>query len=431
VNCTRAYTPIPLCTPARASLLNGCWPTRHGCIANPESEGWQPPIAGLPLCPELLRDSGYQTAYIAKWHVDGKKDPTHYGFDRYHPDEDYARWRAAQGLPPTFLWKGFDLKALFGRTDEAVPPEQTRVAWGADRTLDVLRDCASDEARRPWFVRWDPTEPHLPNIVPEPYASRYNTEELSPWSSFPDPLIGKPYAQRQAIRNWGLEDWTWEQWRPVVARYLGEIALLDAQVGRLLDWLDASGLAENTLVIYTSDHGDLCGGHGMMDKHFVMYDDVVRIPLMMRWPAGGIAGGKTCAAPIIHALDLPAALLEVGGLPIPKTFQGRSLLPWVQGDEKSWRDSVFSMYHGNIFGMYSQRMVTDGKGKYVWNATDLDEFYDLEADPAERVNLAADPARAGDAQIYRNRLLKWMEEIEDPLLTPWNRRVLEQGLKAS
>jgi arylsulfatase A-like enzyme len=89
------------------------------------------------------------------------------------------------------------------------------------------------------------------------------------------------------------------------------------------------------------------------------------------------------------------------------------------------------MYHGNIFGMYSQRMVTDGKGKYVWNATDLDEFYDLEADPAERVNLAADPARAGDAQIYRNRLLKWMEEIEDPLLTPWNRRVLEQGLKAS
>ncbi len=125
---------------------------------------------------------------------------------------------------------------------------------------------------------WSPSEPHLPNVIPEPYASLYPPAQVPPWPSFSDPLAGKPYIQRQQRVNWGVEGWTWDQWAPTVARYLGEITLLDAQVGRLLAQLDALGLADDTVVIYTSDHGDLCGGHGMVDKHYVMYDDVMRVP---------------------------------------------------------------------------------------------------------------------------------------------------------
>lgn len=430
VNCTRAHTPIPLCTPARSSLLTGCWPTRHGCIANYDSEAWQPPLQGLPLCPVLLRDSGYHTAYIGKWHVDRNIEPPGYGFIQYVPEGDYGKWREAQGLPPRFSWKNFTVKKVFGNEDENALPEQSRLNWGADRVIEMLHERTEEKnTGKPWLIRWDPSEPHPPNVVPHPYSIIYDTDELKPWASFSDTLENKPIAQRQSRLNWGVQGWGWEKWRPTVARYLGEIALLDFQIGRILNALDAAGLAENTLVIYTSDHGDLCGAHGLMDKHFIMYEDVVRVPLLMRWPAGGLVGGRKCDAPIIHALDLPAAMLEAAGLPVPETFQGTSLLPWARGGSDKRRDSAFSMYFGNIFGMYSQRMVSDGKWKYVWNVTDMDELYDLENDPGELRNLAHSSAHLEILKNRRARLIQWMEETRDPLLNPWHRRVLELGTK--
>ncbi|MCP4454594.1 MAG: sulfatase-like hydrolase/transferase, partial [Planctomycetes bacterium] len=126
---------------------------------------------------------------------------------------------------------------------------------------------------------------------------------VRPRPSFPDPLDHKPYIQAQQRRTWKVDEWTWEQWAPVVGRYLGDISLLDAQIGRILSALDALKLADNTLVMYTTDHGDMCGGHGMIDKHFIMYDDVVRVPLIMRWP-GRIAPGSRCEAFVSHEIDL-------------------------------------------------------------------------------------------------------------------------------
>ena len=105
---------------------------------------------------------------------------------------------------------------------------------------------------------------------------------------------------------------------------LGQISLLDAQLGRVLATLDRLGLAENTLVVYTTDHGGLCGGHGMIDKHYVMYDDVVHVPFVARWP-GHIAADSVCDAFITHGLDLAATFCDVAGATIPETFQGQSL----------------------------------------------------------------------------------------------------------
>jgi arylsulfatase A-like enzyme len=285
---------------------------------------------------------------------------------------------------------------------------------------------AAAEWDGPFFVRWDPSEPHLPCVVPEPYASLYPPRDIPPWPSFPDPLAGKPYIQTQMRRTWGVNGWTWADWQPVVSRYLATVSLLDAQVGRVLDALDRLGMAENTLVVYTCDHGDTCGGHGMLDKHNIMYDDVVRVPVLARWP--GTARGRVCDAFVMHGLDLAATFCDVAGVPIPDSFRGESLVPLISGaTQMNGRDVAFGQYMGSQFGLYSQRMVRDHHWKYVWNPTAEDELYDLDADPGEIVNRAADPACQRELHRLRERLIVWMDQVGDPLCNQWTRPMLLEG----
>lgn len=420
LNFSRAFTPSPICVPARASLLTGVWPTEHLSIANADTEAPRPFRQDLPTFSQVLNQAGYRLGFVGKWQIHRQKPPTDFGFHDYIDDSGYTAWRAELGLPPqphTNRW--------FGEIDPWIQPGQSRLGWGADCVLGLLRAYARGSS--PFFLRWDPSEPHLPNIVPEPYALLIPPEHIAPWPSFPDPLLSKPFIQSQMRRTWQVDDWTWEQWAPVVSRYLGEISLLDAQVGRVLAELDHLGLAENTLVIYTCDHGDLCGAHGMIDKHYVMYDDVVHVPLIMRWPAR-VRSGQLCDSFVCHELDLAATFCEVAGVPAPATFKGHSLLPLLRGERMETRQDIFAMYQGNQFGLYSQRMVRDHRWKYIWNATAQDELYDLENDPGELTNLAAHPGQAAELSRLRRRLVSWMEEIKDPLLNGWNKAQLLENL---
>jgi arylsulfatase A-like enzyme len=239
---------------------------------------------------------------------------------------------------------------------------------------------------------------------------------IPPWPSFPDPLLDKPTVQSRSRDRWNVAAWTWDDWTPIVSRYLGEIALLDDQIGRLLAALDRLDLAANTLVIYTTDHGDMCGGHGMMDKHYVMYDDIMRVPLLLRWP-GVLPAAHTSDAFVIHALDLARTILEVAGIDPPPSFVGRNLIDIVTGtgDERS---DVFGQYQGTHQGLFSQRMLRDRRWKYIYNPAAEDELYDLAADPGELRNLAVDPAHAEQLHQMRERMGAWMAEINDPLSPP-------------
>jgi len=410
VNFTNAFCPLPVCTPARNSLLFGQWPTQHLAITNHDTEAPRPARDGLTAYSALLHAAGYRMGYVGKWGVHPDKGPTDYGFRDHIPGSDYDPWRAAQGLPPPPHVNGF-----FGETDPGIAPEQSRLAWGADRVCDLLVRYAQSSA--PFFLSWDPPEPHLPNIVPEPYASLYPASDIPPWPSFPDPLLGKPYAQAQQRRTWGVDGWAWDRWAPTVGRYLGTLTLLDAQIGRLLARLDDLGLAENTVVVYTTDHGDMCGGHGMVDKHLVMYDDVVHVPLILKLP-GRTASGP-CASFVCNALDLASTFCDLAGVPAPAAFAGRSLLPLLRGETQAGRDSIFAMYCGNQFGLYSARMVRDGRWKYVWNVVAEDELYDLVRDPGEIVNLATAPQCRPELRRLRRLLVAWMEQIDDPLCNGW------------
>ena len=417
---TNAYTPIAVCVPARNSLIYGTWPHDHLSIANWGTEAPRPAREGLVPYTRLLNEAGYYLTHVGKWQIHPEQGPLAYGFHERVVDKGYASWREARGCPPP------PKPGWLGGPDADARPEDTRLAWGAEHVVAQLEQAAV--RGEPFYLQWDTHEPHLPCMPPEPYYSRYHPDEIPPWPGFADPLDGKPYAQAQQRRTWQVDGWDWEDWAPVVARYLGTVGLLDSQVGRVLDALERLGLAEHTVVVYTTDHGDMCGSHGMVDKHMVMYDDVIRVPLIVRWPAGNAPHGATCEAFVSHALDLAATFCEVASVPIPETFRGQSLLPLLSGDDSAARKDIFATYHGNQFGLYSQRMVRDAQLKYVWNANAEDELYDLEDDPGELVNRATDVAYATVLSEKRARLVVWMEETGDPLLNSWTRRQLLEGL---
>jgi arylsulfatase A-like enzyme len=425
INFTNAFCPIPLCVPGRNSLLHGQWPTEHLAICNWDSEAPRPPSDSLPTFTRALRDAGYYLGYVGKWHVHQTKSPLdeQYGFHEYISDgKPYDAWRESRGFAPIPRSNGW-----FGELDPHIGPEYSQLSWGANHAIRMIE--RGVQTGKPFFVRWDPTEPHLPNIVPEPYFSMYPPDEIPPWPSFPDDLVDKPYIQAQQRRTWRVAHWTWHDWSKVVSRYLGVISLLDAQVGCLLDALKWLDVADNTLVVYTTDHGDMCGGHGMIDKMNIMYDDVVRVPLIMRWP-GHIAPGTVCDAFVSHAIDLASTFCEVAGVPIPDTFRGQSLLPLMNGSQvNNGRQDIFATFHGNQFGLYSQRMVRDYRMKYIWNLTAEDELYDLLLDPGELRNLATNLVYRGELQRLRRRMIAWLEETKDPILNQWTRPQLLDGLK--
>jgi arylsulfatase A-like enzyme len=194
-----------------------------------------------------------------------------------------------------------------------------------------------------------------------------------------------------------------------------------------LEKLRELGIEDDTLIIYTTDHGDMCGGHGMMDKHFVMYEDVVHIPLIMRYPPL-LPQGKVCDEFVINEIDLATTFLSLARLPIPETFKGKDLIRIARGEDKG-REDALSIYHGAQLGSWTQRMVRDREWKYVWNASGEDELYNLKEDPGELRNLVEEPAYKGELARLRKRLVQWMEEVNDIMLNSWTRAQLEKGTK--
>ncbi|MFW5846004.1 MAG: sulfatase-like hydrolase/transferase, partial [Planctomycetota bacterium] len=282
----QAYTPCPICVPARVSLLNGQYTACHGTINNYDAESFRRPDPEQPTHPRVVGGAGYHTWHIGRWHVDPRRPAQDFGFHEFLQDWRYGKYRSRLDLAPK------QPAERYGGIDPN-PFEHSSLAWHA-RQVNAAIDWSQTQDSDPFLIHWHMLEPHPAYWPVQAFAERYDPAAIDPWPGFADDLADKPWIQRQMPANWGIADLGWEDWAPVVARYLAVISQLDAAVGLVLDELDRRGLAENTLVVYTSDHGDLCGSHHMFDKHYVMYDDVTRIPLLMRWPGGGIPAGRIC-----------------------------------------------------------------------------------------------------------------------------------------
>jgi arylsulfatase A-like enzyme len=302
----------------------------------------------------------------------------------------------------------------------------------AEKAVGMIRDFSG--SGQPWHIRLDFPEPHLPCRPAGRFAEMYRPQDIQAWGSFKENFKDKPYIQQQQLYNWGIQDFKWEDWAPVVSRYYGIISQLDDAIGMVLKELDKTGTAENTIVIYTSDHGDMCGGHRMFDKHYVMYDDVTHIPLIVRWPAVIQNAGRIDNNFVYNCLDIPATINDIQGSAPENCTHGKSLLGILKGEnnypDNSFREYIVSTFNGQQFGLYTSRMIRTDHWKYIWNTTDIDELYDLKKDPHELRNIIRDRENSKTVEELRRKLYNELDGFGDGLVkTYWLKEQLLNNRK--
>lgn len=422
-----AFTPIPICGPARASLITGLRPGRHGILFNKECGT----VAGRDFVDrpatlaEILARRGYRSTLCGKWHVGTELTPADCGFEGVlHPGYGYPSEHPDYLAYLRRLGAEFRLQEEFyGRMPDgsrgpllcAVQDGPDRVGvpfYLADQAVAAMRHAAA--RREPFLVRCDFWGPHEPCIIPERFARMYAPAALLPWSNFEDDLANKPRVHRVMRRYYGVDAFTWDDWARIIAMYCGYVAMIDEAIGEMLYMLDSEGLAANTAVFYTADHGGMLGAHGMEDKGPFLYDEIVRIPMAARIP--GAPGGRRSDA-LVYNMDIMPTVLELAGCEVPAGLDAVSLIPLLVGQGARVREdeAVWAEFHGHQ-APYTQRMLRTRTTKYVFNPADIDELYDLESDPGELHNLVAEPNQTGLLREMRGRMLDRFKKIDDPLL---------------
>ena len=443
-NFSHAFVQAPVCVPSRASFFTGRYPHSHRNRVN-----YTPLATSEVLLPAWLRNAGYRTAIVGKSHLYYHYPPTAdearlTGFDLvdlhdgvYFTDEwsAYARWRQRhdplRDIPYRRLARQVgrlraDLPANANPNRAAIDARFTDTAWTGLRTRERLKELAVGE--QPFFLFCSFWKPHGPYEVPVPFDSMYNDieiplpqpETLETIGRLPLPvqkliLRGKrpPYAMDRQQLQW------------LYRSYYGTVSHLDQEIGLVLDALKEARLEDNTIVVFTSDHGDQLLEHGLIGKN-VFFEASIRIPLMIRLP-GIVRPGSYDA--LVESVDVVPTLFELIGLPEPQSCQGQSLMSLCSrsGRPLPERDAVFCenvipevITNGGLDFSFAKgegvkgirhpdaKMIRTRRWKYNYYADGYAELYDLQEDPQEQRNLAASPAHKAIVTDLQQRILNWL-----------------------
>jgi arylsulfatase A-like enzyme len=463
VRFTRAYVQSPICGPSRMSFYTGRYMRSHGSNWN----GF-PLRVGEPTLGDHLNELGVRSVLVGKTHMaadlDGMArlgiDPAsatgvhlaQCGFEPYERDDglhpssrtrprydDYLRERGFAGENPWAEWAGSAEGPgrerlsgwLLAHADKParVPEEHSETPYITRRAMDFIDEATGDG--RPWCLHLSYIKPHWPYIAPEPYHALYGHNDLLPAirseaeRADPHPVYAALMAMRPS-RNFSRD----EVRTRVIPAYMGLVTQIDDQLGRLFGFLDERGLADKTMIVFTSDHGDYLGDHWLGEKDF-FHDCAVKVPLIVADPhrAADASRGSACDA-LVEAIDLVPTFTEYfGGVAKPHVVEGRSLLPWLRGERPAqWRAHVFSEYD---YAMLEARltlrqpiadcrlfMAFDGRWKYLHATGFRPMLLDLETDPRELRDLGADPRFERERERLRGALLDWALRDHNRITTP-------------
>jgi len=410
-----AYTATPSCTPARAGLLTGWAPWRHGMLGYSRVA----PHYGNEL-PRMLRDAGYYTTGIGKMHWHPQR--TTHGFHQVFLDEsgrvesegfvsDYRRWlrETAPEMDPDATgigWNDYRSGAY------ALPEELHPTRWTADMAVGFLNEYQRPE---PFFLKVSFARPHSPYDPPARFMELYEDVDIPP------AVVGD-WAERNAMRGQKLPSSTArgdlgpEQVRASRQGYYGSVSFIDEQIGRVLDAVRQRGMFENTLIIFTADHGDMLGDHHLWRKTYA-YEGSARIPMLIRCPdhVAPIERGQVRSEPVELRDILPTFLQAAGQKVDQARIDGRSMLGLLGADRPQWREYI-DMEHSTCYWPQNQwTALTDGRHKYIYYApTGAQELFDLENDPGELHDLAGEPAHSDRVRVWRERMIQHLAERGEP-----------------
>jgi arylsulfatase A-like enzyme len=423
----RCFVTNSICTPSRATILTGKYSHLNGVPVFNRFDGSQPNVA------KMLQAAGYYTSVVAKWHL--TSDPT--GFDDWDILPGQGRYH-----DPVFINK-----------------DGKRVVKGycSDVTTDIALAFLEKRPKdKPFFMMLHHKAPHRPWEPSEKYKAMFADKHIPEPETLRDDYKGRADAIKNCrqkvftdlnrrdlklgpppkeLSKADAEKWMGEvptevevggkilkgeelhawMYQRYMQDYLACVQSVDDNVGRVLDYLDQNKLADNTLVIYTSDQGFFLGDHGLYDKRF-MYEESLKMPFIARWPAGGIKSGTTSDAMAINT-DFAPTFLAAAGLPTPPDMQGRSLLPILKGERPAdWRTSMYYRYYHDpgdhkTAAHLGVRTETH-KLIHFWKQ-DQWELYDLVKDPDELHNVYADPAQQETVQKLKDELARLKRETKD------------------
>ena len=457
----RAYCSNPVCSPSRSTMLTGLYPAWHGCwtigVKLPED---------VPTVGDVFQENGYNSILVGKAHFQPtRSEPGSeslechpvlrdldfwrnfhgpwYGFNhvetaRMHGHEHlvgqhYAIWMEEKGLgnwqdyfqqwpvDPDDKYRGSEYTRGMQVWD--LPAEFHHTHWVGERTVANIE--RSVQEGKPFFLWSSFFDPHPPYVIPEPWATMYDMEEMRPGQFMPGEFDDMPpqhaktrqrhpdYSMYYEPGGQGLHGFhshlhTEEQLRRSLACYYGMVSYIDFEVGRMLDALDRLGIAENTLILFTTDHGHFLGQHGLIAKGAFHYEDLLRIPMIVRYPGEVPAGVRSSA--LQSQVDFVPTFLTAAGIDVPGRMQGVSQLDMWRGSVDRARDHVLIENRHNPTSVHLRTLVTERYKMTVYRDAEYGELFDLVQDPKELHNRWADPAYA---EIKGRLLLRFVQaEIE-------------------
>lgn len=435
----RAYAQNPVCAPSRASFLTGRYPRTTGVRGN-----GQPIPDDETLVTRRLADEGYVCGLSGKLHIrpahpstedlplgESRIDDGYADFQWSHgtthpsPANEYQEWLAERGVE-------YEERPIEGceYATYGMPAEHHQTTWCAEKAESFVETAADID--HPWLYSVNPFDPHHAFVAPEGYLERY-LEDLDdiPLPDYePGELDAKPpwYAEchEGAYANPDLfpyDEMDERDHRIVRAVYWAMCDLVDDAVGQLLDALERTGQREDTIVVFTSDHGELLGDHGIYLKGGFFYEEALRVPLIVSGP--GVREGVETDE-LVELVDLAPAFLEAAGADVPEAVQGRSIWPLLTGETATHRDSVYAEAYDAVHWQeptdYSTMVRTDEYKLVRHHRVETGELYDLEDDPDEKRDRWNDSDYADVKTELLTELADRMAETADPLperKAPW------------